>query len=276
MLVVTTLLCGASALDRPARPAGHRGGAGRRRRGPDRRRPRRRALAGPVPAGGRLAAALVGGVLRRPRGGRRAARPADPDDGDLAAGRPARRPAAAVPAAHRRAVHRPGGRGGRAGRRGGRRRHRATDPPGTGADGVGARRHVRRPRVPSAGWRWPPGATPLESWSATAVLAVGRSGRRPARAPAGPRRASPSSCPRGVGLVVGTALALSLRTAGDSGLLVAAGIGLALLVAAVLTVGPDRRHRPAGRRRGGGDARARRACSPTGGGSASSPSWRSV
>ena len=146
-------------LDRPARPAGHRGGPGRRRGGPDRRRPRRRALAGPVPAGGRLAAALVGRVLRRPRGGRRAARPADPDDGDLAAGRPARRPAAAVPAAHRRAVHRPGGGRGRAGRRSGRRRHRAADPPGRWRPWRGCSPARSRPPVPWAGWRSPPGPT---------------------------------------------------------------------------------------------------------------------
>ncbi len=77
----------------------------------------------------------------------------------------------------------------------------------------------------------------LESWSATAVLALGGAValllvNRRASAPR-----FPEVVPAGVGLVVGTALALSLRTVGDSGLLVAAGIGLALLVAAVLTVG---------------------------------------
>ena len=182
------------------------------------------------------AAALVGGVLRRPRGGRRTARPVDPDDGDLAAGRPARRPAPAVPAASRRAGHRPGGGRDRPGRRGGRRRRPRSGSAPAGAPGLGARRCVRGRRCRGrAGGR-------RRGRRAGVVVGDGdpRGGRRRRRPPlgtAGPLHASPRSCPPASDGSVGPALALSLRTVGDPGLLVAAGIGLALLVAAVLTVG---------------------------------------
>ena len=262
-------------LDRPARPAGHRGGPGRRRGGPDRRRPRRRPLAGPVPAGGRLAAALVGRVLRRPRGGRRAARPADPDHGDLAAGRPARRPAAAVPAAHRRAVHRPGGGRGRAGRRGGRRRHRAADPPVAGAHGVGARRHVRGRR----GRGWAGGGR--RDRRARIVVGDGGAGagwsRRPAaRQPAGQRTALPrgragrrrAGGRDGPGALAADRRGLRATRGGrdrprDAGRRRAHG-------------GPDRRHRTAGGRRRGGDARARRLARRPAAARRVRRSWRSV
>ena len=140
MLVVTALLCGASAWTARTRPACHRGGAGRGGRGAAGRRPRRGAGPRAVPARGRAAPLVVGDLLRRRRGGHRRAGPADPVDGDLAAGRPAGRPAAAVPGAPPGPAHRSGrGRGGAA-RRGGRRRGRPVAAPLPGAGRLGAGR----------------------------------------------------------------------------------------------------------------------------------------
>lgn len=81
----------------------------------------------------------------------------------------------------------------------------------------------------------------LESWSATGVLAVAGGvvlllGNRMHDRHGTPPR-FPEVVPGGVGLVVGTALPLSLRTLGDTGLLAAAAIGIVLLVGAVLTTG---------------------------------------
>jgi hypothetical protein len=77
----------------------------------------------------------------------------------------------------------------------------------------------------------------VESWTATVVLAVGGGVALLLSARRGTAGRFPEVLPAGVGLVVGTALSLSLRTAGSAGLLVAAGIGVVLLVGAVLTVG---------------------------------------
>jgi hypothetical protein len=77
----------------------------------------------------------------------------------------------------------------------------------------------------------------VESWSATAILGVAGA----AAFLLSNRRSTPVRFPEVVpgviGLVVGTALSLSLRTVGDPWLLVAAAIGIVLLVGAVLAVG---------------------------------------
>ena len=80
------------------------------------------------------------------------------------------------------------------------------------------------------------GSDPGDSWTATAVLLAAGTGALVLveRSPAGPAARFPELVPGGVGAVAGLAVALSLRTVGDSGSWIASGLGLALLTAAVL------------------------------------------
>ena len=82
------------------------------------------------------------------------------------------------------------------------------------------------------------GSDPGDSWTATAILLVACAGGlalgRSFRSDPAPR--SPEAI-GAAGAVVGLALALSLRTAGDPGSWIASALGLALLTAAVLMAG---------------------------------------
>jgi hypothetical protein len=83
------------------------------------------------------------------------------------------------------------------------------------------------------------GLDPGDSWATTAVLlAAGAGALLLGRwSPAAPAARFPELVPGGVGAVAGLAVALSLRTVGNSGSWIASGLGLALLTAAVLLVG---------------------------------------
>ncbi|SOD98849.1 SCO7613 C-terminal domain-containing membrane protein [Blastococcus haudaquaticus] len=76
-----------------------------------------------------------------------------------------------------------------------------------------------------------------ESWTAAGVLVIAGTGALALERRGGLRSRFPELVPGAVGAVVGLALAFSLRTTGDEGSWIAAGIGLAALTAAVLTVG---------------------------------------
>ena len=238
MLTVTTLLCGASAW------TARRGCAPPRRHSP-RRAPRssRSTWAPPGRSAcrtrGRLPAALVGDLVRRRRARRRRARPAHPQHDDLATRRPAGGPAAAVPAADRR-----------------------TCSPARPGVAVGPGRWPlptwwSRGRSAASSRRWR-GSSP-GVWTVAGVLgglatAAGSDpatpGRRPASSwsPAPARSCSPAARPRRrprfpelvpgvVGAVAGLALARLAAHHGRPRLLVASGLGLALLTAAVLLAG---------------------------------------
>jgi hypothetical protein len=84
----------------------------------------------------------------------------------------------------------------------------------------------------------------VESWTATAVLGAAGAGALALARWARPGAPGQAPAVAGVvGAVVGAALALSLRTAGEQGLLAGAAVGVLLLTAAVLSV--DRSaHRP--------------------------------
>jgi hypothetical protein len=77
------------------------------------------------------------------------------------------------------------------------------------------------------------GSDSSDSWTATGVLALGGAGAL-ALARRGAMTRFPEAVPGAVGAVVGLALAFSLRTAGYPGPWIAVGLGLALLTAAVL------------------------------------------